>query len=207
MSKKIRISVDEPPDFESTSIFCSLERETEEALRNLPNVYQHSVASLRFRQQISHPHLVSDEHREIMKVAYLRAALMEFVGMEEVLSFDLEKREKNELPLKIVDTECAMLTLLRELRHLQLHVVTSSFVREHRDAVYLEKPVVQEIDLVPYKDLQGIKNLRNSGRFDDDELNAAIEWLHQAQSVWGIKDVLQRGVQKYADILIDEYHL
>lgn len=211
MVAQIRLSIDEPPYFESTPIFCSLKKETEEALRNLPRVYHRSVAALRFRQQISNPQSVSDEDKEIMKVAYLRAALMEFVAMEEVLRFDIEERGLNETPLKMADTECAMLILLRELRHLQLHLVTTSFSVERREAVYRdgekEMGTILTINLVPYEGLRQIKQLHNARRFAAYELDAAIEWLNKAQLNWGIDDVLQRGVQKYADALVNAYHL
>jgi len=211
MVTQIRLCIDEPPYFESTLIFSSLEKETKKALRNLPQVYQRSVASLRFRQQISDPQSVSDEDKEIMKVAYLRASLMEFVAMEDVLCFDLAERGLNETPLKMADTECAMLILLRELRHLQLHLVTTSFSEARKEAVYRggeeEIRTVRTINLVPYDDLRKIKQLKNAKRFATHELDAAIEWLNKAQLNWGIGDVLQRGIQKYADALVKKYHL
>jgi hypothetical protein len=98
MATKVKLEIDEPPNFESSSIWCSLRLATEQSLRSLPNVYERSVAALRFRQQIGDPQAVSEEDREIMKVAYLRAALMEFVAMEEVLHVDLEQRRRGENP-------------------------------------------------------------------------------------------------------------
>ncbi|MBD2096912.1 hypothetical protein H6F90_17560 [Trichocoleus sp. FACHB-591] len=89
MAPRVKLRLDGQPIFESTPMFCFLKRDTEDALRSLPRVYQRSVAALRFLQQIGDPHFVSDEDKEIMQVAYLRASLMEFVAMEEVLLFDL----------------------------------------------------------------------------------------------------------------------
>ncbi|MCP9786788.1 hypothetical protein [Cyanobium sp. N5-Cardenillas] len=212
MAPQVRLLIHQPPVFESTSMFCLLTKETREAILSLPRVHQRSVACLRFLQQISNPSLVSEEHKEIMRVAYLRAALMELVGMEEMLDYDLEERGQDETPLQIKDTECAMLILLRELRHLQLHLVTSTFSREPRDAVYRgggegEIATTITINLIPLEDLIKIKELKNARRYNDHELDAAIEWLNQVQLNWGIADVLQRGVQKYADALVEEYHL
>ena len=195
------------PSFESTPIFCCLKEETKNALRSLPCVYKRAVAALRFRQQISGPHSVSDEDREIMQVAYLRTSLMEFVAMEEVLPFDLQERGLSEKPLKMEATENAMLILLRELRHLQLHVVTTTFSKEVRSAMYIGQEKTLKIEIVPLTDLLEIKQLKNAKRYDPVELDAAINWLNEAQLNWGIGDVLQRGVQVYADILVNKYNL
>ena len=211
MAARVKLRLDEPPYFESTPIFCCLRKETEDALRGLPRVYQRSVAALRFLQQMDNPTLVSDEDREIMQVAYLRAALMEFVAMEEVLQRDLGERGFDEKQLKMEETENAMLILLRELRHLQLHIVTTTFARENRPAVYGEGEsrveITFKISIVPSSDLHEIKQLKNAKRYDPAELDAAINWLNEAQLNWGIGDVLQRGIQAYADLVINRYHL
>lgn len=211
MATKAKIEIDEPPHFQSSSIWCSLRSETDHSLRNLPRVYERSVAALRFRQQIDNPSSVSDEDRDIMKVAYLRAALMEFVAMEDLLPVDLERRNLGEKPLKIKDTKSAHMMILKELRHLHLHLATKTFEVQQRDAVFrfgeTETNATLTIELVPYEDLLNLKSLRNASMYAADELDAAINWLDEAQSNWGIGDVLQRGVQKYADALVSAYSL
>ena len=211
MPTKTKIAIDESPHFQSSSIWCSLRSETEQSLRNLPLVHERSVAALRFRQQIVNPSSVSDEDREIMKVAYLRAALMEFVAMEELLPDDLARRNLGEKPLKIKDTESAHLIILKELRHLHLHLATKTFEAQQRDAVFRfgeqETNTTLTIELIPYEDLLNLKRLRNASKYAADELDEAIIWLNEAQSSWGIGDVLQRGVQKYSDALVCAYGL
>jgi hypothetical protein len=211
MATKVKLEIDELADFESSSIWCRLRTTTRQSLRGLPHVYEHSVAALRFCQQIGSPHAVSEEDRDIMKVAYLRAALMEFVAMEEVLPVDLERRSLNENPLRIKSTGSAHLIILRELRHLHLHLATKTFEEQQRDAVlrFGEKEIntTLSIELIPYEDLLKLKDLRNANMYDSDELDAAITWLNKAQSNWGIGDVLQKGVQKYADALVSVYKL
>lgn len=104
-----------------------------------------------------------------------------------------------------------MLILLRELRHLQLHVVTTTFTRENSPAVYREGEgrvkTTFRISIVPSSDLHEIKHLKNAKRYDPAELDAAINWLNGTQLNWGIGDVLQRGIQAYADLVINRYHL
>ncbi|MBD2096911.1 hypothetical protein H6F90_17555 [Trichocoleus sp. FACHB-591] len=107
-------------------------------------------------------------------------------------------------------TENAMLILLRELRHLQLHVVTTIFSEEVRPAIYAGQETTLKIEIIPLTDLLGIKQLNNvikHKRYDAAELDAAINWLNEAQLNWGIGDVLHRGIQVYADLLINQYRL
>jgi hypothetical protein len=127
------------PTFETSPALCTLDAESARGLRKLPNVYARAVAALRFRQNIvsSAKHIgVTDEELPIMQVAYLRAALMEFVGMEEVLPLDLADRVQGESPLRIYDTRDAMLIMLREMRHVQLHLLNSSFDSTEMEAFY-----------------------------------------------------------------------
>jgi hypothetical protein len=101
--------------------------------------------------------------------------------------------------------------ILRELRHLHLHLATRTVVGFEREAVFRfgeqETNTTLSIELIPCEDLLKLKNLRNAGMYEADELDAAIRWLNEAQLNWGIGDVLQRGVQKYADALVSTYKL
>jgi hypothetical protein len=146
-----------------------------------------------------------------MQVAYLRAALMEFVGMEEVLPLDLAERGRGESPLRIYDTHDAMLIMLREMRHVQLHLLNTSFDTTEMDAFFRfgEETHSTQVTVltVPKADLAQIKRLRNASRFDSVDLNRAIDWLAEAEAKWGIGDVVQSGVQCYADMLIAHYGL
>jgi len=92
---KIKLCFDALPFFVSSPLLCSLEPDTERVLRALPNVYERSIAALRFLQMMPQEGIftrVSDDHVPIMQVAYLRAALMDYIGMEEMLPTDLAGR-------------------------------------------------------------------------------------------------------------------
>src|SRR5215207_7877322 len=94
MRRKITLHLDTLPCFETSPLFYTLEPSTEAAFRRLPNAHERGVAALRFGQRIggSKNDLgVSEDHVRIMQVAYLRAALMEYVAIEEVLSTDLQR--------------------------------------------------------------------------------------------------------------------
>ena len=216
MSSKTKLRLDGLPHFETSPLFCTLEPSTEAALRQLPNTYERAVAASRFCQKIAGDKNalgVSEDHVYIMQVAYLRAALMEYVAIEEVLPIDLVIRGFEEKPLRILDTSNAMLILLRELRHLQLHRVNTTFKSASRSAVLRTRSEEKEFETeltilaIPTADLRQLKTLRNAARFDPDELDAAISWFSHAQTRWGIGDVMQAGIQAYTTEVVQRYGL
>jgi hypothetical protein len=71
---------------------------------------------------------------------------MEYVAIEEVLSTDLVTRGLGEEPFRILDTGNAMLILLRELRHLQLHLVNTILEGTRKSAVLRTKNRDKEIE-------------------------------------------------------------
>jgi hypothetical protein len=216
MGSRYQLRLDGLPHFESSPLFSTLEPSTEAALKQLPNACERAVAALRFRQNIGGDKdalRVSEDHVRIMQAAYLRAALMEYVAIEEVLPLDLKMRGFGEEPLRILDTGNALLILLRELRHLQLHRVNTNFKSTSKSAFLRTRDEDKEFETkvtiltIPTADLRQLKMLRNAARFDPGELDAAISWFTYAQSQWGIGDVVQAGIQVYAAEIVQRYGL
>lgn len=154
---------------------------------------------------------VSEEHYPHMRVAYLRAALMDYVGMEEVLPVDIAARGGDQTPMKITDTANGMLVVLRELRHVQLHLVNAPLESRLKSAVFRagEREIATEVevDTIPTSDLCQILSLRNAARYETRSLEASIEWFDDAQRKWGVGDVLQAGIQTYAAAIVAKYQL
>ena len=203
----IKLDFSSLPTFERTSFFCCLESDTENSLRAFPNVFERATAAMRFCQHIGSG-IAGD--KEIMGVAYLRASLMELVGMEEVLPLDLESRGENETRLRINETSNVLLVMLRELRNLNLHLINVSLENEEREAVSYSSIITPEYytfgaHLIPFDQLTELSNLKNAKLFDADELDAAIAWFNDAQSHWGITDVVKSGIETYSRLIIERY--
>ena len=134
---------------------------------------------------------------------------MEFVGMEDSLPTDLRELGIEMPPLRIWDTKNAMLILLRELRHIHIHVGRSKFLRQSKAAVFrgfgkeLETDVVART--IPKQDLDQLMVGRRANHFNKQELRAAIDWLEESQNNWGINDVVHAAVNTYASLIIMEY--
>ena len=209
---KVHISLENLPTFETSPVFCCLDDDVERDLQRFVNVFERASVALRFLQNegASGDYLhVRKEEEEQMQAAYLRASLMEFVGMEDSLPTDLRSLGINKPALRIWDTNNAMLILLRELRHIHIHVGRTRFLRRDKAVVFrgfgkeLETNVV--ICTIPKQDLGQLTTGRRAKNFKKHELQAAIEWLDNSQSNWGIHDVVLTAVNTYARLITTQY--
>jgi hypothetical protein len=204
MRDQIRLEFDNLPTFESTPFFFSLEDVTDRRLRTLPNTYARCNAALRFMSwigagaEVLH---VRDEERDSMRVAYLRASLMEYVGMEEALRLDVGSGALN-----IPATRDAMLVVLRELRNVQIHLIGSALIAEKRPAIsrYKGEEHTHELTalMIPRSDLNRLKDPRNASYCNRSDFHRAVDWLADAQERWGIADVVMRGIWRFAVAIV-----
>lgn len=203
---KLRLNFEGLPTFESTPMFFSLDDDVDARLRMLPATYARCNAALRFMSHIgaNADHLcVRTDELESMRVAYLRAALMEFAGMEEALVIDLGRGQPL---LRIRETRNAMLIVLRELRNVQIHLVKSDLVSSARPAVlrYRGEEHTQELTAltIPQRDLDRLRDSRSAPYCHRDDFARAVDWLAEAQEHWGIADVVMRGIWAYAAAIV-----
>jgi hypothetical protein len=151
----------------------------------------------------AHHMRVSEGELDHMRVAYLRASLMEFAGMEEALRSDLS-REKT--PLRISDTQNAMLVVLRELRNVQVHLVKNELLASTRRAVLRYREEEHQSELValtvPRADLNLLKDPRTAPYCHRGDFESAVDWLAAAQEHWGIADVVMRGIWSFAEAIV-----
>jgi hypothetical protein len=209
MSERIRLKFNGLPTFESTPLFFTLANDVDSRLRTLPATYARCNAALRFMSNIGADagqlHVRAEEV-DGMRVAYLRAALMEFAGMEETLVIDLGRGPS---PMRISHTQNAMLVALRELRNVQVHLIRSDLLSSKRSAVwrYEGKEEAHELTAltIPRPDLDRLKNPRTAAYCNRADFERAVDWLADAQEHWGIADVVMRGIWAYAEAIVDAH--
>jgi hypothetical protein len=206
---KITLLFDELPTFERTPLFFSLDDDVDQRLRTLPGTYAKCNAALRFNSCVAANAKtlgVREEELPSMQVAYLRAALMEFAGMEEALNSDLNGSSP---PLRLRDTRNAMLVVLRALRNIQVHLVRTTLPSAKRAAVlrWNQQEYQHELTalMIPQADLDKLKESRNTSHYDRADFNRAVDWLAQAQEHWGIHDVVREGIWAYARAVVDAH--
>lgn len=194
---KIKLLFDDLPTFAGTPLFFSLENDIDQRLRTLSNTYARCNVALRFNSWASADGKglgVREDELQSMRAGCLRAALMEFAGMEEALASDLKASVSL---LRIRDTKNAMLVVLRELRNIQIHVIGTELRSAKRPAVlrWNDQEHQHELTalLIPNYDLNKLKDSRNTSSYDRADFNRAVDWLEQAQEHWGILDVCVKG--------------
>jgi hypothetical protein len=202
---RVRMSLGGLPSMESFAVAVRLEPDLDVSLARFEETHARAAVALRFLlyQDSSAEHLrvPVDEERQ-MQAGLLRAALMEYVGMEDCLPGDLRRMGLPGPALRITDTGSAMLVLLRELRHVHVHVGQTHFSRREQTAIFrIPDREAMEITMpvltIPRADLEQLHDPRHSKRFYSGELAAAIDWLDAAQSHWGIRHVVQAAINDY----------
>ena len=109
--------------------------------------------------------------------------------------------------LTIVDTRNAMLVVVRELRNLQIHRLST--LRPEERIAYLPVNPEMEISLsaqmVPEEDLSKLRDPRTLKKYPREDFLRAVDWLIDAQSHWGISDVVIRAIWAYAGRIVDHH--
>lgn len=208
---KTKLLFDNLPMFQGTPLFFSLEDDIDQRLRMLSNTYARCNVALRFNSWAGADAKglgVREDELPSMRAGCLRAALMEFAGMEEALASDLKASDS---PLRIRDTKNAMLVALRELRNIQVHVIGTELRSVKRPAIlrWNDQEHQHELTalLIPQYDLDKLKDSHNGSRYDRADFNRAVDWLAQAQEHWGILDVVREGIWAYAKAIVNAHVL
>ena len=149
--------------------------------------------------------------RNRLREGFLRAALAEFVSMEETLIRDLDNTNSTKTAIKINNSSNPLLHILRELRNLEIHLNSSTLSAEQRD--FMWKPFGEErnvttnvwyIDNLQPSDFLQLRNARN---YNLTELEMCINRFLAEQKEWGIQEMIIRGVNSYSEEIIDEFYI
>ena len=210
MSPKTLLVVDGLPTFETSPLFVAINPATEAALAFLPETSGRIQVACRFLQRFggsADALSVSEEELPLMWGGYLRAALMEYAGVEAAFVCDVRRLGLEARPVSILETGNALLILLRELRNIHVHVGQQRFDRSERPAVLRfddrEHATRRGIITIPSVDLRQLLAPRIAKNYSSIELERAVGWLEWAQSQWGIGDVVLSALDVYAGMLAE----
>lgn len=209
---RVRLSLDRLPSFNSSTVAIRLEPRVDADLSRFADTHSRACVALRFLQRQSSPadHLGvrRDEERQ-MQAGYLRAALMEYVGMEDCLPGDLRRLSQRGPALRISDTGSAMLILLRELRHVHVHLGQVQLIHREQPALICarnrEIKYMATVLTVPMTDLERLLEPRHAKKFHASELRAAVDWLNEAQNHWGMAEVVQAAINDYGRRIVNAH--
>lgn len=219
MDRTVRLDFTRLPVFVGTPLFCCIDSDIEASLKPLSDTHARIRCASRFLQNFGasaeqlHVH---DDELLPMWAGYLRAALMEYAGMEEASRRDLRRLDRGDAAVSILDTRNAMLIVVRELRNLQVHVVQTAFDVTQKQAILrtivrgraadalralgYEENSKMDITTIPRADLDQLLGRPPKGIAVAD-FGMAVQWLDEAQNRWGIRDVILASVEEYATVL------
>lgn len=214
MTKKIQLDFHLLPNLKSAPLFISLEPQLESAIMTLPETFSRADAALRFCWFVSQDEkqLHADEPRATrIREAFLRACLMEYRAMDEVLARDLTAIGNKLTPLKIHQHPNPLLHMMKELRNLEIHL-TSSALRPATIRVcakWLDKTFENDSTIWVIEPLTEakFKQLNNAKYYDDTDIIAMIQWFNDAQHEWGVHHLAYLAIINYCQYLVSYYNL
>jgi hypothetical protein len=147
-----------------------------------------------------------------LREGFLRAALAEFVSMEDVLKLDLSTLGISAPPLRLNQTPKPILHLFRELRNHEIHLRQSSLSVTQKDALWghIERPAEARPLRISIWTLEGVTfesflELRNARLYTKAEISCFVGWFNKGQAAWGIQQLLLIAIEEYCRELVHAY--
>lgn len=195
------LNYDLVPEPEFTPTFMSLPSELEDSMQRFPRTLKRMKAVLTncCGIKISQPQQAENA---------FRAALTEFAAIEDLLNRELPE---GNLKFRLLDTDNPLPHILKQLRNLQVHLEGSS-IAGHQISLWLKNvPGAEPIDmLVPtIADLTDTQLLEldafQKGYYSQAQASEMVAWINTRQLLFGIDDVIYRGVVEAAERITAVY--
>ncbi len=199
------------PSLETMPLFCWIGNELEEKAKEYPEFSNRVHVCTKFawfatsgKDQLCSP----DEKVQMMREAFLRACLQEFAELEASIKRDARALKKPK-PIEIRKTNRPLLHALRALRNFAIHLKPSQLDSDEvktslsfRDEA-IEKPMqIWLLSKETTKLLSTHKDLKEY--YQETDLKKLQIWFEQAQTKWGVFELVRLGVEEYAEIVLRE---
>ena len=207
--KKYIIDFNLLPDLTYSTWIYNLGSDIDEGLKPLPETLKRAKTAMRCVYE-----LACGENYSHRKEAHFRAALAEFVAMEETLGRNLHQSGIMLRPLRCTDTADPVLHIVKALRNLETHLQSSDLSSFETTYWFgpIDKPeegkemnhVVWFInDITP----TAFSMLRNAQRYDSDDVAKLLNWFNKAQKLWGVYELIRLAILRYSKQIIATYRL
>jgi hypothetical protein len=179
--------------FEAPSVFMKIEPQLSYWLKSYLQTNERVSSCVRFCYNIAHGDF--DDSDEFERRKYLRAALSEFVSIEEVIKDDFD----GPMP-KILSLNDGRLHVLRLLRHANTHGAATNIRKFTRRVVWPGPDEEIEFDYTGYcvvKVENEIKKSDQWSKYSESDFRAMVSWLEEDQENWGIQNSIVRAAEEY----------
>ena len=181
------------PSVDVGRTFWSLPPEISTGIENYPETLLRAKAAVHFCRLPPYPERTGDENLRLRE-AYLRAALGEFVTMEETLRSDCPTTN----PRRIVDSRNPLLHIIKQLRNLQFHLQTSTLTPEQQRVLFMGDEHDMDIYYIGDLEITDFDKLNDARRYKDSDKIQMLAWFNESQRVWGTADLVRRAVEAFA---------
>lgn len=182
------------PTLEKGSAVYRLPPELDRKLSAFPATYDRARGALSFSVKINHEPRCDDGADMKARESLIRAALGEYVSMEEAIKWD---RPDSQTP-RIRDSRNPLLHMMKELRNLQFHEITSPLRARPEKIIYAGTEF--DVDLYCVEDLkeEDFDRLNNAKFYSPDDKTRMIQWFNENQAKWGVSELILRAVTIFA---------
>lgn len=185
-------------------IFIRLDQSVDEAFKRadyLAETYERVQAALMFFFQ-------TDGERESWRNdAHLRAGLNEFYSLGGAIERDLRRAKMVAVVPQLHDSKNPLVQLMYLLRHVGVHTAPFASGVSQVDVIsdvggeahpYSFRAVI----LAPLRTEDLHRSAEAKRHYDRTSLAAALDWLMEAQSVFGVPEVFRRGLNAHCEDIL-----
>lgn len=188
-----------------------------EPLAALPRTLERARACTRFLCHLGDTddqmHCAADEILP-MREAYLRAALAEFVSIEDILPRDLATTGAPDNPFKFWELTDPLVHIVRELRNFEIHLQAKGLISDTRTCWWGNTQRPEEMrpfentlwTLTPLT-IEEFLELRNARQYDPRDLSRLLDWFNESQAVWGIEELVYQALLRVCAEIVRRFEL
>lgn len=186
---------------DTTATFFSLDDDDRAKLATMPGTLERLEGALHFAYGLSTP---EGHHRERLAGSFFRAALAEYVSLDEIARI-----ERPTPRFSILATDLPLPHILKALRNLQIHLRTTPLRADrmwlHLRLVKGEQPVevarwcVADLTADHLMELDAFTGA--NPKYTREQAGKLVAWFHAAQSLFGFPDLVWRAVRDALDRL------
>lgn len=211
MARKYTLDLALLEGIKAGSLVMALPPGLEKNLSRTPSAAPHFDAILKFLHLVDLGETglhAKGENLRWRREACLRAALSEYVSIDNAVRVDAEAQGLREAPVAIRSPHPAI-HLVRELRNLELHLSPSRLIQDRRTYLYrwegMEKSLDSEILLIDDLTIGRLRSLDNVRHYRLAEFAAAVDWFNREQEAWGVVEVLRVVTTRRAEEVVEAF--
>lgn len=190
------VNIEKLESFLAPGIFVRISPEVEKEIEVFSEVHERIKGCVAFCHQIGQK---SEDGNIDKSRKYLRAALAEFVSLEDAAEIDCPQGLATG-SLGILSLDDARLHTVRLLRHANVHLSACNIDKTSRSASWEGPDGFVDFDYTVFfipEIRESIVATRQASKYSPSDLDEMISWIEKEQMEWGINHLILRSAELY----------